>query len=1031
MAQGQNAPDLQFLNFNLIGSNIVDGGSNGPSFAGAASNPAGILQVGTTVAVASSVVTTGAGVANANGQVTTLAPGLVINVIYDSSANSAPAAFKAAISYVVNLLEATFTDHVTINIDVGWGEVGGQALGGALGASIRAAAPAYTYSQVRNALISDGTSSVDATAVANLQGSDPTNGGNFDIGTAAAKALGLLSPNGSGVDGSIGFTNISNTFTFDPNNRAIPGEYDFIGVALHEISEVMGRVAWLGDFIDYPNAFSVMDLFRYSAPGSRQLIGGNSAYFSINGGQTNLDNFSTNANGDFGDWAASAGKDAFLAFSSPGVANALTAQDIALLDAIGWNTTTSSPTTVVSSVVASGPGIANGSGDLSAGKVVTLTVDMSQIVTVSGGTPTLTLNDGGVATYVSGSGTAALSFNYTVAQGHNTLDLQVLNFNLNGSNIIDAGGNSPNLVGAATNPAGILQVDTTVPVVSSVVATGAGITNGNGDLGGGRVITLSVNMSETVSVAGGIPTLTLNDGGVATYTGGSGRSLTFTYTIAQGQNTVDLQVAAFNSNGATIIDAAGNPANSSGAATNPAGILQIDTTSPTLRSVVESPSSGTLDPGVSATITLGFSEVVLVSGGIPTLTLNDGGTATYQSGSDTSSLVFSYGVNAHDSNASSLSVASIHLGSATISDGAGNTAGLSLTGLTQIGPQIDTSVPTVTHVTTSPSSGALNAGSFVTITVAMNEAVTVAGGAPTLILNDGGIATYDAHSSTATSLTFDYTVGAADQTSNLAIISVYEATGTTVRDILDHDADFSNAIASSGTGLQIGTITNNTIAGSTGNDTFYAFATNAAFGGGGGHDTLIFDGARAQYSLSPNGDGGVTVTDNIANRDFSHNVLNVEYLQFIDKTIFVENADDANIARLYSAAFNRAPDTGGLSGWEDIYAAHISAAAKAGGVYLALAQTGDGSGTSIAGGFTQSVEFQSKYGDLSDFAFVTQLYLNVLNRAPAPAELNAWLGLIQNGDASGTHYTHDMVLVGFAESPENIAKTAADWLIQI
>jgi hypothetical protein len=64
--------------------------------------------------------------------------------------------------------------------------------------------------------------------------------------------------------------------------------------------------------------------------------------------------------------------------------------------------------------------------------------------------------------------------------------------------------------------------------------------------------------------------------------------------------------------------------------------------------------------------------------------------------------------------------------------------------------------------------------------------------------------------------------------------------------------------------------------------------------------------------------------------------------------------------------------------------------------------------------------------------FNSDVRAGMYNRsAPAPTELNAWLGLIQNGDANGTHYTHDMVLVGFAESPENIAKTAADWLIQI
>ena len=53
------------------------------------------------------------------------------------------------------------------------------------------------------------------------------------------------------------------------------------------------------------------------------------------------------------------------------------------------------------------------------------------------------------------------------------------------------------------------------PVVSSVLASGTGITNGNGDLNAGHVVTLTLTMSEavTVNTTGGTPTLTLNDGG--------------------------------------------------------------------------------------------------------------------------------------------------------------------------------------------------------------------------------------------------------------------------------------------------------------------------------------------------------------------------------------------------------------------------------------------------------------------------------------------------------------------------------------
>ena len=85
------------------------------------------------------------------------------------------------------------------------------------------------------------------------------------------------------------------------------------------------------------------------------------------------------------------------------------------------------------------------------------------------------------------------------------------------------------------------------------------------------MVTLTLTMSEAVTVAGGTPTLTLNDGGTATYTSGSGgTALTFSYTVAAGQNTSDLTVSAVNLNGATIKDGAGNSASLSGTLLQPA-----------------------------------------------------------------------------------------------------------------------------------------------------------------------------------------------------------------------------------------------------------------------------------------------------------------------------------------------------------------------------------------------------------------------------------------------------------------------------
>ncbi|MGL5165110.1 MAG: beta strand repeat-containing protein, partial [Afipia sp.] len=147
---------------------------------------------------------------------------------------------------------------------------------------------------------------------------------------------------------------------------------------------------------------------------------------------------------------------------------------------------------------------------------------------------------------------------------------------------------------------------TTAPTVLSIVTSGMGITNGGGDLNAGKVITLTVNFNEavTVNVAGGMPTLTPNDGGAATYTGGSATSaLTFSYTVQPGQNTSDLVVSSFNLNGATIQDAAGNSADLSGATNyNPAGTLQIDTTAPaapTGLSLDTTTDSGTKGDGIT------------------------------------------------------------------------------------------------------------------------------------------------------------------------------------------------------------------------------------------------------------------------------------------------------------------------------------------------------------------------------------------------------------------------------------------------
>ena len=402
------------------------------------------------------------------------------------------------------------------------------------------------------------------------------------------------------------------------------------------------------------------------------------------------------------------------------------------------------------------------SGDLDAGKTVTFTLTTTEAVTVNttGGTPTLTLNDGSTATYSGGSGTTALTFSYTVGAGQNIAALAATAVNLNGGTIKDGAGNAASLSLTGLTQTGP-QIDTTAPTVSSVTATARRLQRRQG-------ADADAQYERVVNVTG-TPTLTLNDGGTASYVSGSGSSaLVFSYTVAAGQNTAALQVTGVTG---TITDAAGNALSTAGLPETFTGVI-INTTGPTITAIAESPSSGDLDAGKTVTLTLTMSEAVTVNtaGGTPTLTLNDGSTATYSGGSGTNALTFSYTVGAGQ-NIAALAASAVNLNGATIQDGAGNAASLSLTGLTQTGPQIDTTAPTISSVTST--AGDYNAGKVLTLTLHMSEAVNVTG-TPTLTLNDGGTASYVSGSGSS-ALVFSYTVAAGQNTAALQVSGV---TGT-------------------------------------------------------------------------------------------------------------------------------------------------------------------------------------------------------------------------------------------------------------
>ena len=90
---------------------------------------------------------------------------------------------------------------------------------------------------------------------------------------------------------------------------------------------------------------------------------------------------------------------------------------------------------------------------------------MSEAVNVTG-TPTLTLNDGGTATYVSGTGSSTLVFSYTVAAGQNIAALAVTGVT---GTITDLAGNALSTASLPETFTGV-SVDTTAPAAPTLTS---------------------------------------------------------------------------------------------------------------------------------------------------------------------------------------------------------------------------------------------------------------------------------------------------------------------------------------------------------------------------------------------------------------------------------------------------------------------------------------------------------------------------------------------------------------------------------
>lgn len=253
-----------------------------------------------------------------------------ITLQWDSSVSNAPSGFKTAVQAAATILDNQILNPVSVTINVGWGTDAGSAIPSNALATGGPQSVTVTYSQLVNGLTQAAQANNTTFLTSNLPSQDPTAGnGTWQISTAEAQALGIAYTPSSN-DGNVGFGS-SISWAMDASQGIGASQYDLISTALHEITHALGRINLPGG-----GYYDPLDLYTYSAPGTLNLTGtAPPAYFSVNGGTTNLNNFDLSSGGDPGDWATTL-TDSFGP-GPAGVAGPMTVTDWLVMESLGFH----------------------------------------------------------------------------------------------------------------------------------------------------------------------------------------------------------------------------------------------------------------------------------------------------------------------------------------------------------------------------------------------------------------------------------------------------------------------------------------------------------------------------------------------------------------------------------------------------------------------------------------------------------------------------------------------------------------------
>lgn len=395
------------------------------------------------------------------------------------------------------------------------------------------------------------------------------------------------------------------------------------------------------------------------------------------------------------------------------------------------------------------------------------TVNLSEPVFITGTDPVLNLNIGGLqreAELLSGSGTAAPVFRYTIQAGDEDTDgIEVLTMELKGSAAVDAVGNGLNtaLNNVATTT-GIL-VDAVVPAIS-VINTSAAATI---PVGGTHDFILRFSEDVTLNNTGGSPRIVLDVGGEVRYamapTSFSGVFAIFTYTAQSGDVDADgISITAIEANGGYFEDAAGNLVDLTSYVAPDTSELKVDAIPPSI-SGLEVTAPNHAKAGDEITVTLVADKVItLGNGGIPAIKLQVGSRevdALYRSGSGTQRFDFTYTVVDGDTDTDGFAINSLAMNAAVIEDSAGNALDTKLPSLPDTSAyRVDTTAPALQSFRRHNPVDEVTSSDSLTWRVEFNEAVN--GVMPTSFSVTGTTATVVTAEITDT--TYDVTVTGGD-----------------------------------------------------------------------------------------------------------------------------------------------------------------------------------------------------------------------------------------------------------------------------